>query len=62
MLKKHFKKKPNTTVGTLPDIGMDKQHLLHDFKRYSAIGSAGMKIAVRHTMPMSHCPWLLVTD
>ncbi|MEQ1557946.1 MAG: glycogen/starch/alpha-glucan phosphorylase [Methyloglobulus sp.] len=34
MLKKHFKSKPNTKVGALPDIGMGKQHLLHDFKRY----------------------------
>jgi len=34
MLNEHFKSKPNSMVGKLPDLGMAQRHLLHDFKRY----------------------------
>jgi starch phosphorylase len=35
MLNNHFKtSKPKSTICTLPDLGMDQQHLVHDFKRY----------------------------
>jgi glucan phosphorylase len=32
---RRFKRsRPKSAICTLPDLGMDQQHLLHDFKRY----------------------------
>jgi len=32
---RRFKRsQPKPTISSLPDLGMDQQHLLHDFKRY----------------------------
>ena len=33
-LRRFKKSQPKSAICTLPDLGMDQQHLLHDFKRY----------------------------